>query len=226
MRQLQAERVSEIMSKQVDVAQFPEAGGSHHPRKVQTGAEVAPGLSGRWERKLDKEKHVMQKRRQQLEARLQQRAERRVREQQLRMEPRLLSRQLAERLQQCRPCAPGSPWEEQLALLLQEAPQRLYHEDQISADKVSRAQREGQQQRLLAFLQCCVLTDQLALAHHVLVMQHGRARQQRTLTLPMYNTILLGWARKVSQGCSSGARRLWTWEQQLCLEPQLLNPSW
>lgn len=200
-RQLQADCVLEVMEKRVDMAQLPEAGSSQPPRKAQAGSEVALGLSGRWARKLDREKRVMQKRKQQLEVKLQQQAEQRARKQQLRVEPRLLSGQLAVRLQQWRLHAPGSPWEEQLAWLLQEAPQRLRSEEEGPVDSMARMHCEGQQQRLLAFLQCCVLVDQLALAHHVLVTQHGRARQQRRLTLPMYNAVLLGWARKVSGRC-------------------------
>ncbi|XP_019512736.1 PREDICTED: DNA-directed RNA polymerase, mitochondrial isoform X4 [Hipposideros armiger] len=195
-RQLQADCVLEVTEKRVDMARLPEAGSSQPPRKAQAGSEAALGLSGRWARKLDKEKRVMQKRKQQLEVKLQQRAEQRARKQQLRVEPRLLNGQLAVRLQQWRLHAHGSPWEEQLAWLLQEAPQRLHSEEEGPVDSLARTHCEGQQQRLLAFLQCCVLVDQLALAHHVLVTQHGRARQQRGLTLPMYNAVLLGWARK------------------------------
>ncbi|KAM5230854.1 DNA-directed RNA polymerase, mitochondrial isoform 8-T9 [Hipposideros larvatus] len=195
-RQLQADCVLEVTEKRVDMARLPEAGSSQPPRKAQAGSEAALGLSGRWARKLDKEKRVMQKRKQQLEVKLQQRAEQRARKQQLRVEPRLLNGQLAVRLQQWRLHAHGSPWEEQLAWLLQEAPQRLHSEEEGPVDSMARTHCEGQQQRLLAFLQCCVLVDQLALAHHVLVTQHGRARQQRGLTLPMYNAVLLGWARK------------------------------
>lgn len=208
-RQLQADHVSEVTEKRVDVARLPEAGSSQLPRKAQAGVEPALGLSGRWARKLDKEKRVMQKRKQQLEMKLQQRAEQRARKQQLRMEPRLLSRELAARLQQWLLHTPGSPWEEQLDWLLQEAPWRLHGEEQGPADSRARTRSEGQQQRLLAFLQCCVLADQLALAHHVLVMQHGRARQQRGLTLPMYNTVLHGWARKVSGFCPGGGVPAW-----------------
>ncbi|XP_019512733.1 PREDICTED: DNA-directed RNA polymerase, mitochondrial isoform X1 [Hipposideros armiger] len=197
-RQLQADCVLEVTEKRVDMARLPEAGSSQPPRKAQAGSEAALGLSGRWARKLDKEKRVMQKRKQQLEVKLQQRAEQRARKQQLRVEPRLLNGQLAVRLQQWRLHAHGSPWEEQLAWLLQEAPQRLHSEEEGPVDSLARTHCEGQQQRLLAFLQCCVLVDQLALAHHVLVTQHGRARQQRGLTLPMYNAVLLGWARKGS----------------------------
>ncbi|XP_036090157.1 DNA-directed RNA polymerase, mitochondrial isoform X2 [Rousettus aegyptiacus] len=197
VRQLQADRVSAVAVKRLDTTRLPEAGGAQLPRKAQTAAE-GPGLelSGRWAQKLDKEKHVMQKRKQQLEAKLQQRAERRARKQQLRVEPQLQSGRLAARLQRREH---RGPWEEQLAWLLQEAPRRLSLEGPASpADAAARARREGQQQRLLAFLECCVLAGQLPLAHHVLVTQHGRSRQRGALTLPMYNAVLLGWARQGS----------------------------
>lgn len=213
MRQLQADHVSEVTSKRVDVARLPGAGGSQPPKKVQAGDEgTTLELSGRWAQKLDKEKIEMQERKQQvemklqqLEMKLQQRAERQARKQQLRVEPQLLSGQLADRLQRWEHSTPRSPWKEQLARLLQEAPRRLScKEEHGPVDRVSRMRREGQQQRLLAFLECCVLVDQLPLAHHVLVVRHSRSRQRRILTLPMYNTVLLGWARKVSGGVWRG----------------------
>ncbi|XP_032989759.1 DNA-directed RNA polymerase, mitochondrial isoform X2 [Rhinolophus ferrumequinum] len=197
-RQLRADHVSEVTEKRVDVARLPEAGSSQPPRKAQAGVEAALELSGRWARKLDKEKRVMQKRKQQLEVKLRQRAEQRARKQQLHVEPRLQSRQLAARLQQWLLHSPGSPWAEQLTWLLREAPRRPRGEERRPADGTAGARCDGQRQRLLAFLQGCVLVDQPALAHHVLVVQHGRARQQRGLTLPMYNAVLHGWARKGS----------------------------
>lgn len=200
VRQLQAECVSEVTVKRVDVARLPEAGGFQPPRKAQPGATgAAPGLSGRWAEKLDKEKWTMQKRRQRLEAKLEEQARKLAREQQLRVEPRLLNGQLAKSLQRWEQGGPHSPWEEPLAQLLQEAPRRLGCEaKQAPADRVAEARLESQRQRLLAFLECCLFTGHLPLAHHVLVVQHSRSRQQRLLTLAMYNTVMLGWARKVS----------------------------
>ena len=199
MRQLQADHVSEVTAKQVDVARLPGAGGSQPPKKVQAGDEdTTLEFSGRWAQKLDKEKIEMQERKQQWEMKLQQWAERQARKQQLRVEPQLLSGQLADRLKHWEHSTPRSPWKEQLALLLQEAPRRLScKEEHGPVDRVSRMRRESQQQRLLSFLECCMLVDQLPLAHHVLVTWHSRSRQRQMLTLPMYNTVLLGWARKV-----------------------------
>ncbi|XP_066197717.1 DNA-directed RNA polymerase, mitochondrial isoform X1 [Saccopteryx leptura] len=200
VRQLQADHVSEVTTKQVVVAGIPEAGDSQPPKKAQVGDDgAALGLNGRWAQRLDEDKHVMQKRKQQLDAKRKQRAEQQARKQQLRVEPQLLSEQLADRLQRWEHSTPRSPWKDQLARLLQEAPKRLSHaEEHGPVNRVSRMRHEGQQQRLLAFLECCVLVDQLPLAHHVLVTEHSKSRQKGVLTLPMYNTVLLGWARKGS----------------------------
>ena len=73
MRQLQADHVSEVTAKQVDVARLPGAGGSQPPKKVQAGDEdTTLEFSGRWAQKLDKEKIEMQERKQQWEMKLQQ----------------------------------------------------------------------------------------------------------------------------------------------------------
>uniref|UniRef100_A0A8C2SC68 DNA-directed RNA polymerase n=1 Tax=Capra hircus TaxID=9925 RepID=A0A8C2SC68_CAPHI len=179
VRQLQAEGTAEeVTVKRVAVAQAPEAGG----------------ICSRWAQKLDKDQHLIEKRWQQLDGKLPKMVEKPTWEKHLRTEPRLLSRKLAGQLQQWERKRPQSPWEEQLARLLQEAPQRLSRE----ADEGSESRLEGQRQKLLAFLECCLLTGHLPLAHHVLVAQHSRAPQQQLLTLPMYNTVMLGWARQGS----------------------------
>ncbi|XP_068836754.1 DNA-directed RNA polymerase, mitochondrial isoform X12 [Capricornis sumatraensis] len=196
VRQLQAEGTAEeVTVKRVAVAQAPEAGGIWPPRQAPLGAEGAlPMLSSRWAQKLDKDQQLIEKRWQQLDGKLPKMVEKPAWEKRLRMEPRLLSRKLAGQLQQWERKRPQSPWEEQLARLLQEAPQRLSRE----ADEGSESRLEGQRQKLLAFLECCLLTGHLPLAHHVLVAQHSRAPQQQLLTLAMYNTVMLGWARQGS----------------------------
>lgn len=195
VRQLQAEGTAEeVMVKRVAMAQAPEAGGIWPPRQAPVGAEgAAPVLSSHWVQKLDKDQQLIEKRLQQLEGKLPKIVEKSTWEKRLRMEPRLLSRKLAGQLQQWERKRPQSPWEEQLARLLQEAPKKLSRE----ADEGSESRLEGQRQKLLAFLECCLLTGHLPLAHHVLVAQHSRAPQQQLLTLPMYNTVMLGWARQV-----------------------------
>uniref|UniRef100_A0A2K6EYA5 DNA-directed RNA polymerase n=1 Tax=Propithecus coquereli TaxID=379532 RepID=A0A2K6EYA5_PROCO len=203
VRQLQAESVSEVTVNKVDVARLPERGGGggnfQPPRKAQMGAKgAAPQHFGRWAAKLDKEKQTMQKRKQRLEVKLQVRAQRLAQKlpKPLQMEPRLVSGQLADSL---RCGAQGTPLEEQLAQALQEAPRKLsLKEEQALADREVEAQLTGQQQTLLAFFECCLLTDHLHLAHHVLVAHHGNPRKQQLLTLAMYNTIMLGWARQGS----------------------------
>uniref|UniRef100_A0A4W2EUX7 DNA-directed RNA polymerase n=1 Tax=Bos indicus x Bos taurus TaxID=30522 RepID=A0A4W2EUX7_BOBOX len=185
VRQLQAEGTAEeVMVKRVAMAQAPEAGGIWPPRQAPVGAEgAAPVLSSHWVQKLDKDQQLIEKRLQQLEGKLPKIVEKSTWEKRLRMEPRLLSRKLAGQLQQWERKRPQSPWEEQLARLLQEAPKKLSRE----ADEGSESRLEGQRQKLLAFLECCLLTGHLPLAHHVLL-----------LTLPMYNTVMLGWARQGS----------------------------
>ncbi|XP_040846382.1 DNA-directed RNA polymerase, mitochondrial isoform X1 [Ochotona curzoniae] len=185
VRQLQAETVSEVMVKPVEVARLPLSGE----------AQARPGSCSRWASKLDQEKQTLQKRRQRLEVKLQVQAQQRAQElqpRQLRVEPRLLSPQLASRLPRGPRGPPESPWEEPLAQALRAAPQKLDREP-TRTPYVS-----GHQQRLLSFLQCCVVAEQLPLAHHVLVSYHSKPRRQQLLTLPMYNTVLLGWARKGS----------------------------
>ncbi|XP_006898086.1 PREDICTED: DNA-directed RNA polymerase, mitochondrial [Elephantulus edwardii] len=199
VRQLQAESVSEVTVKRVKVAaRPPNSSSSQPPGKAAKGA--TPELHGRWAQKLDKEKVIMQKCRQMLEERLQAQAQKKAKVRPLRplrVEPRLQNGQLASCLQRWAQGGPVHPWEEQLSRVLQEAPQKLSREEsQKPADGAPETQLTGQQQKLLAFLECCLHTDNVSLAHHVLVTQHGRRR--RPLTLSMYNTVLLGWARKGS----------------------------
>ncbi|KAM4858561.1 DNA-directed RNA polymerase, mitochondrial [Urocitellus parryii] len=191
VRQLQAESVSEVSVKRVEVAQLSK-GECQPPRKAQ----VQP--CGRWAEKLNKEQRTMQKRKQRLQVKLQAHAQQLVNKLQprpLRVEPRLMSGQLSSFLQHK---AQESPWEEQLAQVLQEAPQKLLHKKQAPWDKEGEAQLSSQQQKLLAFLECCLVSGHLPLAHHVLVSHHSRPRMQKLLTLSMYNTVMLGWARKGS----------------------------
>uniref|UniRef100_A0A8C8WRQ4 DNA-directed RNA polymerase n=1 Tax=Panthera leo TaxID=9689 RepID=A0A8C8WRQ4_PANLE len=178
LRQLQAARVSEV---------------------TKGGEGTAPGLGGHWAQKLDQEKWAMQRRKQRLQAKLQVRAQQLACEHRLRMVPQLLSAPLAERLLRWEQETPRSPWEEQLARLLREAPRRLSCEAERAHEAGGAPARlETQQQRLLAFLECCLLSGHLPLAHHVLVTCHGKWRQRRVLTLAAYNTVMLGWARKGS----------------------------
>nr|XP_055103597.1 DNA-directed RNA polymerase, mitochondrial-like isoform X16 [Symphalangus syndactylus] len=205
VRQLQAESVSEVVVNRVDVARLPECGsgdGSHQPpRKVQTGTKDAtPVPCGRWAKRLEKDKWTQQMRMQRLEAKLQmpvQRGEFKVLTKRLRVEPQLLSKHLARCLEHCTHQAPKSPWEEQLAQVLQEAPPKPSpNVEQAPSAQRTQAQLSSQQQRLLAFFKCCLLTDHLPLAHHLLVTHHGHRQKQKLLTLDMYNTVMLGWARQ------------------------------
>uniref|UniRef100_A0A2K6D679 DNA-directed RNA polymerase n=1 Tax=Macaca nemestrina TaxID=9545 RepID=A0A2K6D679_MACNE len=198
VRQLQAESVSEVVVNRVDVARLPEHGsgdgGPQPPRKVQRGAKGAsPVPRSGWAQRLEKDKRIQRMHGQQLEVNLQmqvqsQSEELKVWPKHLQVEPRLLSKQLAVFL------APESSWEEQLPRVLQEAPRKL----RIAVGRApsTQAQLSGQQQKLLAFFKCCLLTDHLLLAHHLLVTHHSQQQKQKLLTLDMYNTVMLGWARQ------------------------------
>ncbi|XP_023572671.1 DNA-directed RNA polymerase, mitochondrial [Octodon degus] len=57
-------------------------------------------------------------------------------------------------------------------------------------------EQQAQQQRLQVFLECCLASGHVALAHHMLVSHLARPHKQCLLTQAMYNTVMLGWARK------------------------------
>lgn len=191
VRQLQAEGVSEVTVKRVGVARrLPASGGFQAPGK-------AADLGDLWAQKLNEEKSTTPKGKQRLKGKLQALDCEHL----LQVVPRLLDAQLAGRLQHWKREPPQSLQEGQLARLLQEAPRRPGPEAKPAREARGASMRlEIQQQKLGAFLDCCLLTGHLPLAHHVLVTQHSRARRQRRLTLAMYNTVMLGWARKVSGG--------------------------
>eukprot|EP00071_Canis_lupus_P029469 XP_022263026.1 DNA-directed RNA polymerase, mitochondrial isoform X1 [Canis lupus familiaris] len=194
VRQLQAECVSEVTVKRVGVARL------RAPGKTQRRAEGAAGrTSGRWAQKLDEEKWTLQKRKQRLDVKLQGHAQPEACERALRVLPRLLDARLACHLELGEPREPHSRWEEKLARLLHKTPREPSRKaEQAPQAGAALARLEVQQHRLLAFLDCCLRTGHLPLAHHVLVTHHSRARQQQQLTLAMYNVVLLGWARKGS----------------------------
>ncbi|XP_008592549.1 PREDICTED: DNA-directed RNA polymerase, mitochondrial [Galeopterus variegatus] len=236
VRQLQAESVSEVTVKKVDVARLPEnaggGGGFQPPRKVLMGP------CGRWAEKLNREKRTMQKRKERLEVKLEMQAEQLARKLQpkpLRVEPQLQHGPLADCLRRFTHGIPESPWEEQLAQVLQETPQRLSHEEEQALVRRKRRRRAeaqpagpqpagpqltGPQQKLLSFLECCLLTGHLPLAHHVLVTHHSRPRKQRLLTLAMYNTVMLGWAR---QGSFKGLVYVFFMVKDAGLTPDLVS---
>ncbi|XP_054329543.2 DNA-directed RNA polymerase, mitochondrial [Pongo pygmaeus] len=205
VRQLQAESVSEVVVNRVDVARLPECGSGdgslQPPRKVQTGAKDAtPVPCCRWAKRLEKDKRTQQMRMQRLKAQLQmpvQSGEFKVLTKRLQVEPQLLSKPLAGSLKHCMRQAPKSPWEDQLARVLQEAPRKLsLNVEQAPSAQRTQAQLSDQQQKLLAFFRCCLLTNHLPLAHHLLVIHHSQRQKQKLLTLDMYNTVMLGWAQQ------------------------------
>ncbi|XP_059244398.1 DNA-directed RNA polymerase, mitochondrial isoform X1 [Mustela nigripes] len=201
VRQLQAEGVSEVTVKRVGVARrLPASRGLQPPGKARTGPKgPAADLGDLWVQRLNKEKSSMQKRKLRLEGKQQPQAQDLDCEHELRVVPRLLDAQLAGRLQHWERRPPQSLQEGPLAQLLREAPRQPSPEAEPACEaRGADMQLEIKQQKLLAFLECCLLTGHLPLAHHVLVTHHSRARQRRWLTLAMYNAVMLGWARKGS----------------------------
>lgn len=180
MRQLRAEGAPEMRVKKVQVDQPPQ------------------GRSSRWAQKLEAEKKVKQKR--QAKADLQKQPDT-LESWTLHTEPRIWSKKLAGYLQQSKKRAPKSSEEEQLARVLQAVLVKLG-----SCEAGTLARKKAKvvethililQQKLRTFFECCVCTGQLPLAHHMLVTHHNSQDKQQVLTLDMYNTVMLGWARKV-----------------------------
>ncbi|XP_041525870.1 DNA-directed RNA polymerase, mitochondrial isoform X2 [Microtus oregoni] len=176
VRQLQAESMSQVMVKK---------GPMDRPLK---------GRSGRWAQKLEAEKQMKQKRQERF-------LDQQKQSHTLLMEPRIWSKKLASCLQQSKKGAPKSSEEEeqQLTWALQAAMLKLSSctPGRMQA-KVVEANLLLLQQKFLAFFECCACTDNMPLAHHVLVTQHSKCDRQQLLTLDMYNTVMLGWARKGS----------------------------
>ncbi|XP_052021283.1 DNA-directed RNA polymerase, mitochondrial isoform X2 [Apodemus sylvaticus] len=156
------------------------------------------GRSSRWAQKLEAEKKVMQRR--QKEANYQ-RQSHSPEFWTLRKEPKIWSRKLAGCLQHGRKGAPESS-EEQLARVLQAAMAKLSSREAGTLSRTKAKAVETQtlvlQQKFQTFFECCVCTGQVPLAHHVLVTHHNNRDKQRVLTLDMYNTVMLGWAREGS----------------------------
>lgn len=186
-------------------------------RVRQLQAESTPGMrvekvqvdrplqsrSSRWAQKLEAEKEVKQRRQEKVE--LQKRTHT-LESWTLRKEPRIWSKKLAGYLQQSKKGAPKSSEEEQLARALQAALVKLTSHEAGTLTRKKAKAVETQilvlQQKFLAFFECCVCTGQLPLAHHVLVTHHNNRDKQQVLTLDMYNTVMLGWARKVRPSSS------------------------
>lgn len=155
------------------------------------------GRSSRWVQKLEAEKKVMQRRQKEADY---QRQSHSPEFWTLRKEPKIWSRKLAGCLQHGRKGAPESS-EEQLARVLQAAMAKLSSRESGTPSRTKAKAVETQtlvlQQKFQTFFECCVCTGQVPLAHHVLVTHHSNRDKQRVLTLDMYNTVMLGWAREV-----------------------------
>ncbi|XP_028714374.1 DNA-directed RNA polymerase, mitochondrial isoform X2 [Peromyscus leucopus] len=162
-------------------------------KKVQMD-RPAKGRSSRWSQKLEAEKEMKRKRQEFLDMQQKQTHT-------LHTEPWIWSRKdLADCLQPSKKGAARSSEEEErrLARALQAALPKLSSCTPASAKAVVvEPNTLFLQQKFLAFFECCACTSNMALAHHVLVTQH-KCDKQPLLTLDMYNTVMLGWARQGS----------------------------
>lgn len=183
VRQLRAEGTPEMRVKKVQVDRPPQ------------------DRSSRWAQKLEAEKRVKQRRQEEAD---QQKQAYSPESWTLHREPKIWNKKLAGYLPQSKKGTPTNSEEKQLARALQAALGRLSSREAEALArkkaKVVEAQILVLQQKLLAFFECCVCTSQVPLAHHVLVTHHNNGDKQQVLTLHMYNTVMLGWARKVRPG--------------------------
>ncbi|KAL1783071.1 DNA-directed RNA polymerase, mitochondrial isoform X1 [Sigmodon hispidus] len=174
VRQLQAESMSEVMVKKVQVERAPKGRSSHWAQKLEAEKQVKQKLQ---EEFLQKHTYTLQ------------------------TEPRIWSKKLASCLQRSKKGPPKSVEEEEqrLTWVLQAAlPKLTSCTSARTKTKVVEPNILLLQQKFLAFFECCACTDNVSLAHHVLVTQHSKCDKQQLLTLDMYNTVMLAWARKGS----------------------------
>ncbi|XP_021060015.1 DNA-directed RNA polymerase, mitochondrial [Mus pahari] len=182
VRQLRAEGTPEMRVKKVQVDRPPQDHNS------------------RWAQKLETEKRVKQQKHQE---EVDQRNKAYTQESwTLHREPKIWNKKLAGYLQQSKKGTPTNSEEKQLAWALQAALGKLSSREAGALARKKAKAVEAQvlvlQQKFLAFFECCVCTNQVPLAHHVLVTHHNNRDKQQVLTLHMYNTVMLGWARKGS----------------------------
>lgn len=184
VRQLQAERQAERTSKV-------------RAKKAPMTDRDPQDFSGRWAQKLEAERQVTRKRQEEFLDLQQKQTQQSL---PLRKEPRIWSKKLASCLQHSKKGVQESSEEEQLAQALQATLPKLSSRSPARMKADVEPQTLVFQQKLLTFFECSVCTGHLPLAHHVLVTHHSRQEKQRLLTLDMYNTVMLGWARKVRPG--------------------------
>jgi DNA-directed RNA polymerase len=169
-------------------------------KKVQVD-RPPQGHSSRWAQKLEAEKRVKQRRQKEVD---QQKQALTQEFWTLHKEPKIWNKKLAGYLQPSKKGTPTNSEEKQLAQALQAALGRLSSREAEALARKKAKAVEAQilvlQQKFLAFFECCVCTGQVPLAHHVLVTHHNNGDRQQVLTLHMYNTVMLGWARKVRPG--------------------------
>ncbi|EHB16924.1 DNA-directed RNA polymerase, mitochondrial [Heterocephalus glaber] len=198
VRQLQAESVSEVTVKRVEVAQVSadsgRAGGTLPPVKAKLR------ISGAWGRKLDQDQQMLQKQQKLLQEKLQAKGQFLVPEFKLRAmaelplsEPQLVSEQLAsEKGRTERLAEKPEEWD---PFQLSVAPLNL---SWSKPQGPLNLEQQARQQRFQAFFECCLATEQVTLAHHMLVRKHFSKSKHWWITQAMYNTVMLGWAREGS----------------------------
>uniref|UniRef100_A0A8C5KE54 DNA-directed RNA polymerase n=1 Tax=Jaculus jaculus TaxID=51337 RepID=A0A8C5KE54_JACJA len=175
----------EVLEARVQQLQAESGSGSEAVGKQLQVSRPAEHFA-RWAKKLHKDHLELQVRRQRLERKLKAASLKVQPRPLLRVEPQLQNSRLASCLQEPH----RNAWEELLARALQEVPQKLSCEGALELWTL--------QQKLLFFFKGCLASGHLPLAHHVLVSHHSRPRKQLQLTLAMYNTVMLGWARQGS----------------------------
>nr|XP_044991020.1 DNA-directed RNA polymerase, mitochondrial isoform X2 [Jaculus jaculus] len=191
----------EVLEARVQQLQAESGSGSEAVGKQLQVSRPAEHFA-RWAKKLHKDHLELQVRRQRLERKLKAASLKVQPRPLLRVEPQLQNSRLASCLQEPH----RNAWEELLARALQEVPQKLSCEGALEVHTPAQAgeldELESElwtlQQKLLFFFKGCLASGHLPLAHHVLVSHHSRPRKQLQLTLAMYNTVMLGWARQGS----------------------------
>nr|XP_013001009.1 LOW QUALITY PROTEIN: DNA-directed RNA polymerase, mitochondrial [Cavia porcellus] len=245
VRQLQAESVSEVTVKRVEVARVPADGGKAGGTAPPAKARVQP--SGAWARKLERDRQLLQRQQALLKEEARGRsplpaprpkpsvkAEAKAKG---RPKPEAMGKAVARSAAALEGKAKHSagcvlpptepqpesqqygwmglepqqgtwehrewerlqPWETSLLPCLPPAaspPPGSGSSAQASSEL--RAKEKAQQNRLQTFLEGCLATGQVGLAHHMLVCYFTRPRRQRLLVPAMFNTVMRGWAQEGS----------------------------
>ncbi|KFO28925.1 DNA-directed RNA polymerase, mitochondrial isoform X2 [Fukomys damarensis] len=224
VRQLQAESVSEVTVKRVEVTRIPadsgRAGGTPPPAKAELR------IGGSWARKLDQDQQMLQKRQKLVREKLQAKGRFLAPEFKLKAKAKAKSPTKPSAMSMAAPKARSAataklPLSESQLVSKQpanrndrteepaeepvdwgpaqpcEAPLNLNRSEMQHSLKLS-LEQQTRQRRLEAFLDCCLATEHMALASRVLTKQYSSPTKQGLITQAMCNTVMLGWARKGS----------------------------